>query len=203
MTIGSASVNADGMSKKQKGELEFARLMFARRTFLNVATTCKYVKDNNVFKTSEVYHVIAAGIVTTYARPFMGSEGLGPLSRKYHEFEGEPDLEFTHEDLMKARNSLYAHFSPSEAASLLPPDYAIAQKCKVTFKGGEMLHVNVPITGWAPSRLQAVFHLCLFQAKRILSDARKLLTHMKGDDVYPDGEYVLGVEFPKHGDEEG
>jgi hypothetical protein len=65
-----------------------------------------------------------------------------------------------------------------------------------------MLNINVPITGWAPSRLQVVFQLCLFQTQRLLLDARKLLTHMKGDNVYPDGEYVLGVDFPKRGGDE-
>jgi hypothetical protein len=177
---------------------ELRRLSFARESFYEAIETCSFLATNEkIYSVDKVYHTICTGLVVTYARPFMESNGLGPLAQKYQKFPGRPELAALHGEVMRARNSLFAHFSPTEASELVPKAISIGQNCKLTFTSGVVTQVHVPATGWAPTSIKALQLLCAFQINRLRPEVINLIEHLKGDADYADGEYEIGVTFSK------
>jgi hypothetical protein len=180
---------------------EIERLLYARRTFSGCVYACKFVHDSVPDQTGEVYHTLSAGLIVSYARPFMDAEGLGPLHQKYSKFDGEPFLGEYHKAVMAARNSIYAHFSPIEAGRLVrrSPASGLGQgkKPKLTIRNGKVDSVGVPTVGYAATSLANLQQLCVFQVHRLIKDTIGLLEHLRGSDQYEDGDYELGVSFPK------
>jgi hypothetical protein len=175
---------------------ELERLLYARRTIYTAGAAAVFVAKNANDPDGDIYPALAAGLVVTYARPFVSASGLGVLPHKYQQFPDDPRIDVVHKDVMKARHSLYAHFSPTEANALLPTNAKREHRCTIRIKGGEMNRFAVLTTGWSPKSLRLFCLLCDFQINRLMADANKLFKHIKGTDTYPDGEYDLGVSFP-------
>jgi hypothetical protein len=163
---------------------------------LSAAEACVAV-GQNIGKIGEgAYHALSAGLIVTYAKPFMEANGLGPLPAKYQQFPGEQKLAWTHEDVMRGRNSIYAHFSPGEASQMVPGSEEVSNP-RVTFESGKLIKMEMLVTGWKPENLNNFYDLCFYQCGRLLADSDALVRHLKGADDYPDGVYQLGISFPK------
>src|SRR5260370_13371252 len=104
--------------RKRKAVLRFA---FAKTAFLHAQAGTKILLSSNGEYT-DLHHCLVAGIVTSYARPFMSANGLGRLPKMFDEnlpiLDGQFALQPVHEKLMEMRNKLYAHLDRGHLAKM-------------------------------------------------------------------------------------
>ena len=172
------------------------RFILAHTTFQQVIAACEFLIAHDSDENSQFYDPFFAGICVSYMRPFKEAERLGILPPKYSAF---PDGEHarTHEDLKNGRNSVYAHYSPDEAAGFFKDEQRQREQKRIRF----VIHKNgvkfiPPQVSWAKSRLPAIVSLCKFQIDRLEADIRDQIDRLTEGKKYEDGEYILGETFP-------
>ena len=171
------------------------RLVLAGVTFEQVSEACRVLQRSD--ERAQFYGVFFAGICVSYTRPFMSSEGLGPLPISFSRFPDEPEHARTHRDLEDGRNWAYAHNSPHQAGALLADESQRNSQTKVRLIVAPTgISCVPPEVTWRKARLPAIISLCNFQIKRIRTATEKLVTHLGGNRMYADGEYIIGETFP-------
>src|SRR5436190_9264646 len=173
------------------------RLILAHVAFQQVAAACDFLIKHQSDERSQFYGPFFSGICVTYMRPFMSSEGLGPIPSKYSEFPLNTEYACTHEDLKNGRNWAYAHNSPQQAAGLLANEQEREEQTRIRFEFHEHgLTFSPPEVTWPKSRLPAIAALCGFQIDRVAPDVDGLLRNLAGSKFYEYGEYIIGETFP-------
>jgi len=99
-----------GENKKRDDNIkrQIWSLVVARFAFQEVSTACKWYLDAGYNQNHPLYPVIISGIVITYTKAFTDSKTLPKLSRGFESFN-DPQLSKTHDALLEARNTIYAH----------------------------------------------------------------------------------------------
>ena len=180
-----------------KKTLAFRRLLIAHATFQKVASGCRALRSFALKEDADFYAPFFAGICVTYIRPFRRADGLGLLPQFFSTFPpGSPHAQ-THKDLEDGRDGAFAHYTPEQAAKLLPDVVRqdIQKKIQILVRGGEFGY-RAPAVTWARDRLQTIDALALFQAERARAEAAKLFAHLAEGKKFPDGDYVLDETFP-------
>lgn len=177
---------------------QLKRLVLARGTFQTVLAACKYLIEHAGNLSSDVYLTMFDGMCVAYARPFADAEGVGQLNGKYKRFPADTEHAQTHNDLWAGRNSIVAHYSPKQAASLLHEDTQRTeqQKLRITIFPDGRVTFAPPAIVWLRGRLPAIVALCEFQIKRIDDETRSLLGTLGTGKRFPPGEYIIGETFP-------
>lgn len=102
-------------------ELELLRWALADHAFREADALALHVIEQKIPPGTHMFSACIAGIAVSYCRPFLESEGLGPLPKAMKQFKGETYstlLENTHNVLMEARHKFAAHFERTHAERL-------------------------------------------------------------------------------------
>jgi len=89
----------------------------AREAFKEVKKACHFYIDAGHNQEHPSYPIFASGIVITYTRPFTDGDTLPRLPKKFEKFANAEMIK-THEALLEARNSIYAHADAFESHKL-------------------------------------------------------------------------------------
>jgi hypothetical protein len=176
--------------------LSLKRLIIANSTFDAVADACKFLITSDVDENAPYYRIFTAGISVSYMRPFRSSDGLGTLPQ-YEKFPSGTEYAKPHEDLKKARDSVFAHYSAKDAHLLVTPEkQEEVRDIQLDFdENGDPRRFVVKSINWSRGRLHAIISLCEFQASRIGDEAVGLIKHLGKGKTYR-GTHVLGKTFP-------
>ena len=193
--------------KKQLDSLirHFKRLDLASVSFNECRTLANHVIDlglNPKSGTATLYSACTTGVVTTYARPFLQADGLGPLAKEFKAGFSSDVLATTHTDLLAIRHSVFAHRDLIKAknfklhSSSYPGLYESIVVLKETANGKCSIHSEPALLYLDPKNLPSIVELCDFQISRVTKEAVALLKLMAGGKLYQPGKYILGKDFP-------
>lgn len=173
------------------------RLVIAATTFEHVQALCSHIESLGRETFTPLHIPLFAGVSVTYMKPFMRSDGLGPLPRRFHKFPNAPGYEKTHNDLKNGRDWYYAHRDALRAARLLLDP--------TRRKGFEDVILHVEETGvsfslneqsWSIDSVHRVRNLCDYQKSRIDKEMIGLLNALRNGRYLAVGNYILGRDFP-------
>ena len=176
---------------------QIARLVVASDSFQQIIALLEHMKELKLGINSDLYSPMMSGVVTTYARNFNSSIGMGPLPRSYTKFP-DANLTVAHDKIIESRNKIYAHRDTSHHsiksnAEFSP--YRIFVELKPTLDGFNFTPV---LTDIPPDRIQDIITLVEFQHKRIIKDLsvkNELITDFSKE--YELGKiYEWGVDIP-------
>jgi hypothetical protein len=193
------------MAKVPPHVAKLRSLMAASTIFRRVIKACNYASANNLDQ--EIEAIFKAGIVVTYMTPFRHGAGFEKLGEEFTRFSGRDDLKHLNADLVNSRNSIYAHYGPKKARELLKHLAAMQEfdKVKITFR-------TIPTTTYGQIKLETKYtinhvnlldenfpkliELCEYHAGLVEIDINALVKKIYDSHNYPDGDYILGENFP-------
>jgi hypothetical protein len=174
------------------------RLAFADLAFIQAHALCNQLIELNLPNDDDRYAAMFAGICVTYAKPFMSSEGLGPLPALFLKFSNLPAYQRTHDDLVEGRNRIYAHRDLLTGHELISISATVDDIATVKIEirpDGFTAYASEP--QWPCERLKEVIELISLQRARLKNDiGEKVVYLMSGEKKYRAGEYILGKDFP-------
>lgn len=171
------------------------RLIHAEKCFRQILRLAKFLETAALSGDEDAYVPVMAGICYTYAQPFWSNDGLGPLPAKFREFADNPRFEKIHNALLSGREWLAEHVG---GESIFESDDKRQRTGRITITlqpgGGVLFDEEAP--KWAPEELREIADLCRFQASRLVSEIKLLISELSEGKSYKLGSYVLGSNFP-------
>lgn len=185
------------MSKEEWQIRSLRRFAIARESMLQTLAAVQYLITSGIPKEDPVYTLLITGVCVAYARPFISSNGLGPLPNEFSKFT-DTQLSKTHRDLISSRHSVHAHYSPDEAAEFLETEEMRdrQRKVEVHFNKRGDLNIVIPSITWQEARLSRIADLVQFQVDRLLKAGLPIIQDLASGKRWPAGVYVLGESFP-------
>jgi hypothetical protein len=175
--------------------LTFKRFNLAGRCFDRARALAQHMIDTKPDPTKLLYSPMIAGVVVTYMRPFVRSDGLGPLPQMFTQFQ-DNTLQETHIQMLESRHKLYAHQDVLSASSLATDDGRIAFDMTIEFDGSNRYSLMPGNIEVSPNTLPAIVSLCEFQRNRITKEIKDSWPALTASKTYTKGKYKLGVNFP-------
>ncbi len=88
---------------------QIRKLVLAWDSMVQVTELLMHIEKSDLNIDDNLYSPMISGAVTSYARNFVSSDGLGPLSTSYKDFKGKDELDSIHQLVMTARQKIYGH----------------------------------------------------------------------------------------------
>jgi hypothetical protein len=186
------------MSNSSAGkELRLRRLVYAQRAFKNVIAMVEFALTQDLANDPAWFDVAFTGICAEYMRPFLRSDGIGPLPPEYTKFE-DPRLSQLHESLAKGRHWLFAHHDAINAPSLLAPEeVATYKRVIIRIKSGKNVECATIPPRFVKQNLPQIVEIATLQKQRTKKEMEEALyALLVRGKTYKEGEYVLGESFP-------
>ena len=171
----------------EKVSRQTRKLLVVRDSFQQAVALLDYIEKIDLCPASDLYTPMLAGIVTTYMKNFVSSDGFGPLPHTYSKFPNSKRMEKIHQKMIDSRNSLYAHREDNENI-----------KITVTLIGTALEFVPTDVV-LNPSILKEYRELIEFQLDRINNDFDGKVACLleNGNGSFEIGRtYILGDTFP-------
>jgi hypothetical protein len=166
---------------------ELHKLVVARSDFLVCRKTCKLVLEKVSGFGDELYLPLFHAAVIAYARPYVDNKTTGVLSRHWTRF-ANPELQQTHDDLLKTRHELVAH-SDSKARSIkiVPPGYRAVESLPASE------HVGLTISSYylPGKRFVDAYNTCGDLLNRLNPRIDELLSALYDDQQLPPEPFPL------------
>ena len=177
---------------KEKIIDQIKRLIYASDSFQQIEALIDHMESPDTKIDETLYSAMISSVVTTYARNFNQSDGVGPLPKMYEKFDN-PKSKEAHEQLLKARNQLYAHRDIHNTKSKFDKAY----KIDVWLQDG-LLMQRPHMIDISASKLPEIKSIIIHQRARLQKDLDgKLAQIINPNKVYKEGEvWELGVDFP-------
>jgi len=173
------------------------RALYFAQIAMRQARTGAELLDANPDLEDLLYHCIATGVVTSYARPFGDNLGVSKLNRRFSKFDDLNQQEL-HDVLLRSRDTIYAHKDVINEGELLPDDEARVKAQKVL--------IDISATGESTWRVvqphlprglaKRIAELCLYQEDRMNSATKDMARYLSRGKAYSPGIYVLDEDFP-------
>jgi hypothetical protein len=174
------------------------RLTLAQTAFRQARALAEHMQRLDLDPHHEIASAMMAGIVVSYARPFLRSDGIGPLPRRYSEFaEGSP-FAFIHQTMLDARHWVYAHRDHQNTPNLAGGhvSHNVVSEVVLTLRrDGYSVSINEPQI--LPTQLSNFQALCSFQHNRINEEVGDLIIALMKDHKIGIGVYELGDDIKK------
>lgn len=131
-------------------------------------------------------------------RPFLRSDGVGSLPKKYSKFdEGSPFKRY-HNILIEARHRVYAHRDNQNAPNLAGGSVGSEVVDEVIInlrKDGYSVSINEPQI--SSRQLKNFSNLCSYQLNRINEEVGDLVAHLMENHQIGEGTYRIGEGLEK------
>jgi hypothetical protein len=177
---------------KEKIIDQIKRLIYASDSFQQIESLIDHMESPDTKIDETLYSAMISSVVTTYTRNFNQSDGVGPLPKMYEKFNN-PKHKEAHDELLKARNQLYAHRDIHNTKS----KHEKAYKIDVWLQDGLLLQ-RPHMIDISVGKLPEIKSLISHQRNRLQKDLDSKLTQIINPNrVYKEGEvWELGVDFP-------
>lgn len=177
---------------KDKIIKQIKRLIYASDSFQKIESLIEHMESPNTKINETLYSAMISSVVTTYAVNFNQADGVGPLPSMYEKFD-DSRIQEAHDELLAARNQLYAHRDISSTKEANEKAY----KIEVWLQDGLLLQRPYMID-ISSSKLPEIKSLITFQRSRLQVDLDgKLAQIIDLGKEYKEGEvWELGVDFP-------
>jgi hypothetical protein len=183
-------------AKPDEAELQpLRRLIHADKCFRTIMRLVKFLESAGLQEDEEAYLPVMAGICFTYAQPFWGNDGLGPLPQKFREFPNQPRFEKIHTALLSGREWLYEHVGVESIFHTGDKKGRIG-KVTITLQPGGGVVFDEEDLRWSQQELREIADLCRLQSSRLAPDIKALISDISEGKKYKLGSYVLGETFP-------
>jgi hypothetical protein len=186
------------MSSRKPAESELQplrRLVHADKSFRTIIRLVKFLEAAALSENEEAYVPVMAGICFTYAQPFWGNDGLGPLPEKFREFRNQPRFEKIHTALLSGREWLYEHVGV-ESIFNTGARQDRTGKVTITLQPGGGIVFDEEDSRWSQEELREIADLCRYQSSRLAPDIKVLISEISEGKSYKLGSYILGETFP-------
>jgi hypothetical protein len=182
--------------KVDEAELQpLRRLIHADKCFRTIMRLVKFLESAGLPEDEEAYLPIMAGICFTYAQPFWGNDGLGPLPQKFREFPNQERFDKIHTALLSGREWLYEHVGLESIFTTSDKKGRIG-KVTITLQPGGGIVFDEEDLRWSQQELREIADLCRLQSNRLAPDIKALITDISAGKKYKLGSYILGENFP-------
>ncbi len=174
------------------------RLTLAQTAFRQARFLCEHMEQAKVESHEEIASAMMAGIVVSYVRPFIRNDGIGPLPRKYSEFEEGSPYKGIHNTMLEARHWVYAHRDNCNAPNLAGSKVSeeIVSELVLTLReDGYSVSINEPQI--SVKQLVNFRSLCSFQNNRINEEVGDLITSIMDGEKIGVGVYEIKDEIRK------
>ncbi len=175
------------------------RLTLAQTAFRQAKRLCEHMEKLEIDQKDELASSMMSGIVVSYARPFLRSDGIGPLPNKYSLFEESSGFGRYHDILIEARNWVYAHRdnvnAPNLSGGKVSDDVVTEVIVCLKKDGGYSVSINEPQI--SISQLKYFNALCSHQHNRINEEVGDLIAHLVKTHSLGEGDYKIGSEIEK------
>ena len=177
---------------KEKIISQIKRLIYASDSFQQIEALIDHMESPDTIIDETLYSSMISSVVTTYAINFNQADGVGPLPKIYQKFD-HPKSKEAHEQLLNARNQLYAHRDIHKTKQKFDKAY----KIDVWLEDGLLLQKPYMID-ISVSKLPEIKSLISYQRNRLQQDLDgKLAQVIDPNKEYKEGEvWELGVDFP-------
>ncbi len=177
---------------KEKVIDQIKRLIYVSDSLQQIEALIEHMESPDTKIDETLFSAMISSVVTTYARNFNQSDGVGPLPKMYEKFN-DPKNKEAHEKLLAARNQLYAHRDIHNTKSSFDKAYRI----DVWLQDGLLLQ-RPHMIDISASKIPEIKSLISHQRYRLQKDLDgKLSQIINRDRVYKEGEvWELGVDFP-------
>ena len=171
---------------------QIKRLIYASDSFQQIEALIDHMESPETNIDETLYSAMISSVVTTYARNFNQSDGVGPLPKTYQKFDN-PKSQEAHEQLLSARNQLYAHRDIHNTKQKIDNAY----KIDVWLQDGLLLQ-RPHMIDISVRKLPEIKLLVSDQRSRLQLDLDgKLAQVIDQSKEYKEGEvWELGVDFP-------
>jgi len=171
---------------------QIKRLIYVSDSFQKIEALIEHIESPDTKLDETLYSAMIASVVTTYAVNFNQANGVGPLPKMYEEFN-DFSIREAHNQLLDARNKLYAHRDIHNTKKTTEKAY----KIEVWLQDGMLLQRPYMID-ISSGKLPEIKELITFQRSRLQIDLDgKLAQIIDPNKDYKEGEiWELGVNFP-------
>ncbi len=174
------------------------RLTLAQTAFRQARRLAEHMDKLALDPREEIASAMMAGIVVSYVRPFVRSDGIGPLPKRYSEFEDGSPFAFIHKTMIEARHWVYAHRDHQNAPNLGGGHVSRDVVSEVVLhlrRDGYSVSINEPQI--SPKQLVNFQALCSFQHNRINEEVGDIIIALMGEYKLDVGEYELHENIKK------
>ena len=174
------------------------RLTLAQTAFRQARSLCEHMEQLKLDPHEEIASAMMAGIVVTYVRPFVRSDGIGHLPKRYSEFEKDSPFKNIHKTMLEARHWIYAHRDNQNAPNLGGGNVSqdvVSEVVLTLRRDGYSVSINEPQI--SPKQLVNFQALCSFQHNRINDDVGDLIMLIMDEQKIGPGEYELRDDIKK------
>jgi len=189
----------DSTKRRADQTRKLRAMILARAAFEEAFLAARFLASPESPKGDSVRRVMLAGIVVSYMRPFLASNGIPSLPKQYSEdFAGSRMLAQAHEAMKVARHSLFAHHDEEKSAIL------VSKNLKSEIPGIE-IEVGTAANGFPifvrraelnEVGLNQSIELFEFQLGRVQAEVDTKIEEEKRHGSFPPGRYILGEGFP-------
>lgn len=174
------------------------RFTLAQTAFRQVRALCEHMEQLKLDPHEEIASAMMAGIVVTYVRPFIRSDGIGHLPKRYSEFDKDSPFENIHKTMLEARHWVYAHRDHKNAPNLGDGNVSqniVSEVVLTSRRDGYSVSINEPQI--SPKQLMNFKALCTFQHNRINEEVGDLIVSIMDEQKIGLGIYELRNEIKK------
>ncbi len=174
------------------------RLVIGGNTFQEVRLLCDHIQSLGRETHTPLHVPLFAGVCVTYMKPFVESNGLGPLPDEFKAFPSRSKHRKIHAELESLRNWYYAHRDMINAPKLLSDRASADAFDEITLHVDEegIPSFSISELSWPIESVERVRDLCAFQRSRVDRAALQHLSVLAKAKALPPGEYLLGRDFP-------
>lgn len=174
------------------------RLTLAQTAFRQARRLCEHMEQLKPDPKDELASSMMAGIVVSYVRPFLRSDGIGILPKKFSTFTEHPEFRRYHDILMEARHWVYAHRDNVNASNLAGSNVSQDIVTEVVIKlkkDGYSVSINEPQIYLTQAKNFRA--LCSYQHNRINEEVGALIVHLMDANQIGEGTYRIGTKIEK------
>ena len=177
---------------KDKIVMQIKRLIYASDSFQKIEALIEHMEAADTKMNETLYSAMISSVATTYAVNFNQADGVGPLPKMYEKFDNS-SIKEAHNQLLAARNQLYAHRDINNTKETNEKAY----KIEVWLQDGLLLQRPYMID-ISSRKLPEIKSLITFQRNRLQVDLDgKLAQIINQSKEYKEGEiWELGDNFP-------
>lgn len=174
------------------------RLSLAQLAFRQAKSLCEHIEKMQLQSHDELASAMMTGIVVSYMRPFLESNGLGALPPRYSQFDKCSPYEAIHNTLLEARHWVYAHRDLPNSINLAGSNISLDEVSEMTLTLREKnysIDIKEPyIFKIGLSKFKELFS---FQHERANEEVGNIICSLMEDHQVGVGTYKLNKNFVK------
>jgi hypothetical protein len=169
------------------------KLLIARSDLTASLNACDLILKNVKSIRDENLYPLTTSVIVCYARPFTVNKPYGCLPKKWQKFDN-PQYQFTHDKILKARHEFFAHSDMSvRKAQIVPPNVPLVIEREKELKS-QQISTQVSHILFELDFFNRIKETNLDLGRRIQIEIDKMIIDLYGDMQLPNKAFNLRVD---------